>query len=30
MLYVFPKGSTDQLTQQQKKALKKIVDEEYG
>jgi len=30
MLYLFPKGTTDQLTQQQKKALKKIVDEEYA
>jgi hypothetical protein len=30
MLYVFPKGARDQLTQQQKKVLKKIVDEEYS
>src|SRR6476660_2647118 len=29
MLYIFPKGSRSQLTQDQKKILKKIVDAEY-
>jgi hypothetical protein len=29
LLYVFPKGSRAQLTERQKKILKKIVDEEY-
>ena len=29
MLYVFPKGSRTQLTQDQKKILKRIIDEEY-
>lgn len=29
MLYIFPKGSTAQLTQDQKKILKRIVDTEY-